>query len=1057
MRICHIADVHVRGLTRHDELKEVVEALVIDANNRGGVDHILIAGDTFHTKTQGITPEVVDFISWIFKKLLTIKCCTPDKCVKVHITLGNHDFNQMNKSRKDIITSIVNLLNDDNIKMYRDSGVYQLSPGYNLCSFSLFDEQNWDVVKPVQNEVNIATYHGPVNGAQMETTDWKVDTGLDVEFFNDFDVTMLGDLHMHQYLGERKTLSGDIRPYVGYPGSFLQNTYAETLKHGYLLWDIENKGEWSVTYCELPNPKPFLTIQWMGNVEDTVAQVVRKDCRVRVKSDGFMSHSDVLELQSQLKRITSELTFKSENVVDTNSVCIGNDTISKTDLKNSSVLIKLVSDYHQNTDMSEDEFVTMRELLRGYLQQVTDDTSITQRNVKWSPKWLSFNNMFQYGDGNIINFEKLSGLCGIFGPNGSGKSSIIGTTIYSLFNTTDRDGLVNLLIPNERKTFSDTRMIVDVNGVDYVIERNIEKYEKKGRTFANAKLKLFKVNEIVAENACEEQRIDTEKVIRSMLGTADDFMMTSVCVQGDADRFIKQGSTNRHKIVSRFFELDIINKIHDLCKSDLNTAKNTIKALRDCDWETEIATLNDNLIHAKQEISNKEVDVTKIDEKIADLRVSVAQFGEVVVVTSKQVDTQQSIVDQLTFKEKEIVTKIGDINKNITDFNDKIVKIDATLQLNDIKKLQEKLDKLVKSETDVKIAERSKTEEASTLDRYTHSLQVLQDVPCGGVNEFGGCVFIKDAKHDAEKIEEQKKIVSEIVDKVKTITEQVDELKKENVRDSIQKIEKLKQLKNNITTKLSEHRVDIVKLETKLDAIKRNKTTEILKLAELEVAYKNDKNAELVALKTKLETCIAKSKTLNNEKNELSRELGRTETTLEKTLLDKEMRAKELKRIRAYELVIQALSKKAIPLTILRSQLPVINNEISEILKGIVNFTVELEIEEDSDTLEIYLNYGDRRRVIELGCGMEKFIAAMSIRVAMINVGTLPKSDLFIIDEGFSALDDTNTEACNRFLLSLKRYFRVVFVIAHSDQIKDTVDTVIEIMKDDEDSKIIFE
>lgn len=194
-RCAHIADVHIRGLTRHDEITTVVDALVDDVQRRGGVDRVLVAGDTFHTKTQQITPEAIDVMHWMFRRLSTLGI--------VDVTLGNHDFNQTNKQRKDIITSIVNMMASDRVNIYRHSGVYKLVPGYNLCLFSIFDEHNWANVKPIDGEVNIASYHGPVNGAQMETTDWKVDTGLDVSFFKDFDFTMLGDLHMHQHLDYR--------------------------------------------------------------------------------------------------------------------------------------------------------------------------------------------------------------------------------------------------------------------------------------------------------------------------------------------------------------------------------------------------------------------------------------------------------------------------------------------------------------------------------------------------------------------------------------------------------------------------------------------------------------------------------------------------------------------------------------------------------------------------------------------------------------------------------------------------------------------------------------
>jgi DNA repair exonuclease SbcCD ATPase subunit len=62
---------------------------------------------------------------------------------------------------------------------------------------------------------------------------------------------------------------------------------------------------------------------------------------------------------------------------------------------------------------------------------------------------------------------------------------------------------------------------------------------------------------------------------------------------------------------------------------------------------------------------------------------------------------------------------------------------------------------------------------------------------------------------------------------------------------------------------------------------------------------------------------------------------------------------------------------------------------------------------------------------------------------------------MFIIDEGFGALDDVNVEACNRLLVSLKRFFKTIIVISHVDAIKDAVDNIIEISKQGADAYVL--
>ena len=83
-------------------------------------------------------------------------------------------------------------------------------------------------------------------------------------------------------------------------------------------------------------------------------------------------------------------------------------------------------------------------------------------------------------------------------------------------------------------------------------------------------------------------------------------------------------------------------------------------------------------------------------------------------------------------------------------------------------------------------------------------------------------------------------------------------------------------------------------------------------------------------------------------------------------------------------------------------------------------------------------------------------MSSIAIRVALTNISSLPKSDIFIIDEGFGALDETNIEACGRLLKSLKKYFKTIIVISHVDAIKDIVDKNIEISTKGNDSYVYY-
>ena len=97
-RCLHMSDIHWRGLTRHEEYAEAFKNLIAQAKDLSP-DVIFIGGDIVHSKTQGISPELIDCLNWWFTSLAEV--------CPVHVVLGNHDGLLMNKDRQDAITPIV--------------------------------------------------------------------------------------------------------------------------------------------------------------------------------------------------------------------------------------------------------------------------------------------------------------------------------------------------------------------------------------------------------------------------------------------------------------------------------------------------------------------------------------------------------------------------------------------------------------------------------------------------------------------------------------------------------------------------------------------------------------------------------------------------------------------------------------------------------------------------------------------------------------------------------------------------------------------------------------
>ena len=460
VKLAHTADVHWRGLSRHDEYREVFSAFVKDCK-KNKVDHIFVGGDIFHTKTTGISPEYIEQLTWWLTSMAQV--------APVHLILGNHDGNLTNLSRQDAVSPIVQAINNPNIHLYKKSGVYEFEPGYNFCVYSLFDEEGWENVKPEPGKINIACYHGPVLGCVTETG-WEIDeTHMKVDFFKDYPYTFLGDIHKMQFLGYRDTASGEKKPWIAYSGCPVQQNYAEELDHGYLLWDIKSKDDWYISFRKLPNPKPFVTLSWSGSQKDFLkeAQNYPKQSRFRIKTSNVLSQDDVSFFNDVLKNQynATEVTFKSEYKAESETIKAGSITIAKSDLSSPEVILSLIQTYAKENGVTEYNWDTLTSQVKKYLSTVSSSDDMS-RGSKWTLKHMKWHNTFSYGEDNEIDFSKLNGIIGVFGSNRIGKSSIVGTLVYNLFNTTDRGSIKNLHVCNIRKPYCYARSIFEHNGND---------------------------------------------------------------------------------------------------------------------------------------------------------------------------------------------------------------------------------------------------------------------------------------------------------------------------------------------------------------------------------------------------------------------------------------------------------------------------------------------------------------------------------------------------------------------------------------------------------------
>ena len=257
--------------------------------------------------------------------------------------------------------------------------------------------------------------------------------------------------------------------------------------------------------------------------------------------------------------------------------------------------------------------------------------------------------------------------------------------------------------------------------------------------------------------------------------------------------------------------------------------------------------------------------------------------------------------------------------------------------------------------------------------------------------------------------------------------------------------------KNNIEIEKRDNKVSIEKLYAKIKSYRTALLETNSKIELYEEKKDLIKNIEnLLSSRNQVQKTIELTQEsillLEDLINDHHRQIGSLEQKVE-TLQEKK---EDLRNIReeyaAYDLFMRCTHSNGVAYDIIKKRLPVINGEIAKVLSNIVDF--EIFFQEDGRKLDILIKHPKHEpRPIELGSGAEKTVAAMVIRLALLSVSSLPKGNIFILDEPGTALDAENMEGFIRILQLIKMYFKTVILISHLDSLKDIVDVEITIDK----------
>jgi DNA repair exonuclease SbcCD ATPase subunit len=675
--------------------------------------------------------------------------------------------------------------------------------------------------------------------------------------------------------------------------------------------------------------------------------------------------------------------------------------------------------------------------------ELTSYKEQTNRYKSFKIKEVEFSNFLSFGENNKISFDKYGITSVVSTPdNYGGKSTAtIDLLLFLFFGTTTKTDKNEEVFNN----FTDKNIVVvngkiEIEGDNYMIKRSvIRKLSKDGSFTYKTELDFYQVlprGGIKQLNG--EERKFTDELIKTYVGTYDDFLITILTTGDNLEDLIKTKPTERGRILTRFIGLEFFREKESVCKKKYT------------EWK------------AKAKLSQNSV--TDVTNKIAEEKNKINGNKQIIEHYALSLEGAKNKI-LLLEKDKEILLK-----SRSNDIDTELYKLDEDTIQNGI----DKVTALIETKTNEIINLKSKTPEPK--EKY--------DVDAYGLLKG------KLKEHTESEIRERLEITAESNKLNMLINSEFCEMCKQPLPD-IDHTNEIQALKVRIATKnrlweaVKENIISVTKSIQHLDQIKTqwdeyNKNILINEKLNLELkSYKESllrgqekltqyrKVKDMVKKNKELDTDIEqlnnKLPNLNEEKDMLALQIQSTTNQIkdsEAKILEFENLIAEIKKEEVidhiYQVYLEIYGKNGISKMVLATMIPLINIHLDLLLSDSCEFTLELKINDKSEVdFWIIDNESQVRKPLKSGSGYEKTVSSLALRCVLSKICSLPKPNIIVFDEITGKVANSNLEKVGLFFDKLKQFFEHIWIISHNPLIQDWADTVIKIKKENNISTII--
>jgi DNA repair exonuclease SbcCD ATPase subunit/DNA repair exonuclease SbcCD nuclease subunit len=820
--IYHISDIHVmKNNTRDTEYEEVFEELYKKLSLKKGKSLIVCTGDIFD---NGLSPTAIVLVKNLFVKL--------SKISDIIVIRGNHDGSSRSNSESiDYLFPILyKLKTQNNVYLLGKTGAYEY--GNIIFGYTdYYDKNVFKIEEEQKDNVKIGLWHGTISGSLTDANNIPLEGPFNKESFECYDYVLLGDIHKHQYLDERKK--------IFYSGSLIQLNYGEKIKgHGYVELDLK-KG--SSKLIEVKNNYGFLTIFVKKNkVIKYDEDEVPKNINLRIIHEDT-DENVLLALTEEMKKkynLLSIVKHKREYYMDNMN---NNQEKECEELVDNESSIKKLLDYIKKNkkELKEEEIKGIEKILREKMEMINYKYDYQTRDIKL--KNIVFNNFNIYDEKNCVSFDDFKGIVNLSGPNGSGKSSIIHAILFCLYGECENISVSKYDYINSEKINMDIVVTINVNNIEYKIHRSCG-YRGKKRNQKN-----FKSNVVLYENGKDisGKNLPTiENQIKEIFGTQDEFVRMCIMEQKVRKGFMDYNDNQKSEYICKILKLDLYNEICVLLDSDISGLKKEIKKNESlvCNNGNDVETEKKNILEEKEK-ANKEL-CTNEEEK----------RDERETINRKKIEIEMKL-DEL--KEYDDAKKYEKYNEELQKKLKNILleKMSIDKKIKDKKGLKEKNDKEIEKMQNIEekndLFQKERNKKMNEIDEE--------------INKLSKQIINTEKKDNIEKIkkdfDEKEKEINNINKIIKENNEEI-----EKMNDDIKKYEKDKKNAKNYEkyTELYE-KVSEINKEKKRENDKKEELAKIRIKKEKEYKKIHDEYKKCALDEEKIEEELKKDMYINIE------------------------------------------------------------------------------------------------------------------------------------------------------------------------------------------------